>query len=614
MAEQQQGNQRRLLAERPRLTSDSGRTTIRNRQQDDSLAAVTTPRGITATPKANKARLAWFLALPTLALAAPASAAQTTFEEVAEAAGLRFVHVNGMTGDRWLAEIVGAGAAALDFDDDGRVDLWLVQGGPLAGRTGELPGDRLFRNVSDGDALRFEDITNASGVRATGYGMGIATGDIDNDGDLDVFLANYGPNQLFENVGGGKFRDITASAGVAGDEWSVGASFADIDDDGLADLFVGNYLHFTLANHKDCRDLASRLSYCAPSAYRPVADRLYHNMGDKRFEDISTTAGITSAYGGALGVVAEDFDNDGRTDFYVANDGVENQLWLNQGNARFVDEALFAGVALNGNGAAEASMGVDAEDFDGDCDIDLFLTHLRTETNTLYVNHGGWFQDASNRTGVAAGSGPFTGFGTSWFDADNDGDLDLFSANGAVREISEQRDADDPYPLRQRNQLWLNDGEGRYVEQPGGPAFDLVEVSRGAAFADFDNDGDTDVVVTNNSGPARLYRNETPPATAGGAAWLGVTLHAASGKPVSGALVSLLPTNGPTPGSATTCRRKRAATDGGYASAHDPRMIFGLGANGAPRTVKVRWPTGDEERFGPLAANRYHLLRQGDGR
>lgn len=533
------------------------------------------------------------------AAAAPPPA-QVRFVESAESVGLDFTHVNGMTGKRWLAEIVGAGVGVLDFDGDGWLDIWLVQGGPLAGRERpDLPGDHLFRNLGRRGRLGFADITAESGVRAGGYGMGIATGDIDNDGDADVLLANFGANQLFENLGAGRFRDITAPAGLAAAEWSASASFADIDGDGRLDLYVGNYLDFTLDNHKDCRDIASRASYCAPSAYRGVPDRLYRNLGRNRFADVSAAAGIQGAFGGALGVAAEDFDNDGDTDFYVANDGVENLLWLNRGDGTFVDQALLAGAAFNANGAAEASMGVAAEDFDGDCDADLFVTHLATETNTLYVNNGGWFADASNRAGVAASSGPYTGFGTGWFDADNDGDLDLFSANGAVLAVAAQRDAGVAYPLRQRNQLWLNDGTGRYAEHAGGPAFALEEVSRGAAFADLDNDGDIDIVVANNSGRARLYRNDSPPAS-----WLGVELRAATGKNAIGARAWREP---------APCQRKRVGTDGSYASANDPRLVFGLGASRQAQFVRVLWPSGEEERFGPLATGRYHILRQREG-
>ena len=417
--------------------------------------------------------------------------AEPRFTEVAEQSGLEFEHVNGMTGGRWIVETVGAGVGVLDFDGDGRLDIWLVQGGPLDDRSSSsgLPSDRLFRNASSRGALRFEDVTEASGVRSNEYGMGVATGDMDNDGDADVFVANFGPNRLFENLGDGRFRDVTGKAGLGAHEWSVSASWADVDGDSLLDLYVVNYLDYSIETNKVCRDVASRAAYCAPSSYAPVADRLYRNRGDGSFDDISEAAGINDVAGPGLGVVAHDFDADGRADFYVANDGAANFLWLNQGDGRFEDGAALAFVAVNGNGAAEAGMGVDAEDFDADCDVDLFVTHLATETNTLYVNQGGWFSDSSNQAGLAASSGPFTGFGTGWFDADNDGDFDLFSANGAVSAIAALREAGDAYPLRQRNQLWLNNGLGRYSEVLDVPAFGALEVSRGVAFGDLDNDG-----------------------------------------------------------------------------------------------------------------------------
>ena len=542
----------------------------------------------------------WSLIVAISIIAWPGSGA-VRFVEVASEAGIDFVHDSGLEGELWTVEITGAGVGILDYDGDGRMDLWLIQGGPLTGRdTLSLPSDRLYRNAETGDELRFDDVTEAAGVRATGYGMGIATGDIDNDGDTDVFLANFGANQLYLNTGEGRFHDITATAGIAGSDWSIAATFADIDADGLLDLYVANYLVFDIENHEPCRLYSSRRSYCTPSNYPRATDKLYRNLGGGRFEDISRSSGVESGLGAGMGVVAADFNSDARTDFYVANDADENFLWLNRGGGRFEDDAPMAGAAVNGNGVAEASMGIAVADFDGDGDEDLFMTHDVKESNTLFVNDGsGWFEDRSNILGVAVGSMAYTGFGTGWVDVDNDGDLDLFAANGSVQIVESQRNAGVVPPLKQFNQLWLREGE-RYRLTDGGPAFTTDGVSRGAAFGDLDNDGDLDIVVSNNHGPARLYRNDSR----GGedTHWLGFDLKRRE-SPAIGARVVL-------EGAASANRTVR--TGGSYASAQDPRILFGLSTDGTPRHVHVRWPNGDSQRYGPFHANRYHVLRQGE--
>ena len=521
------------------------------------------------------------------------------FVDVAQEAGIDFRHESGRTGALRLPEIIGAGVAIFDFDGDGRMDVYLVQGGPLPGAEfDEQPTDRLYRNVGGPSELRFEDVTAEAGLVPRDYGMGVATGDIDNDGDTDLFRTALGRNRLLINDRG-RFLDATAAAGLGGDEWSISASLTDIDGDGLLDLYVANYLAYDMASPACEAD--GRPRYCPPSHYPAVPDRLYRNLGGGRFEDgfRRTSAIRTSAMKGgatpsvvaraAMGVAAADFDRDGRADFLVANDGSANGLWMNRGGS-FDDIAFEAGVAVNADGDAEAGMGVVVADVDADGDSDAFLTHDVTESNTLYVNEGlaePRFLDQSVRSGVAAGSLPFTGFGTGAFDFDNDGDLDLFVANGPIANFRLGGLA----PASRHNVLWANTGDGRF-QRASRIADD--DTSRGAAFGDLDNDGDIDVVVANNHGPARLYRNDGATGN-----WLGIAVRGFRGqRNAIGAKVWRL----------SSRELRRIHTDGSYASASDPRIVFGLGQDDQPQHVRVRWPDGSEHTFAPLAINRYHIL------
>lgn len=549
------------------------------------------------------------------AIALTPAAVADLFSDAASQAGLDFVHFNGMSGAHYFPEMMGAGGAVFDYDNDGDLDIYLIQGTmlgedktlddalfPLA--EGTPLTDRLLRNDCPTPrtrctSLSFTDVTDASGINADGYGMGVAAADIDNDGFIDLYVMNFGSNQLWRNKGDGQFEDITESAGVDDPRWSVSASFVDIDADGLLDLYVGNYLKHDNREQRVCK-LAQRFDdYCGPLRGAGQTDRLFHNLGGGKFKDISASSGILTAWGGALGISTADFDADGDIDIYVANDGVANQLWMNQGDLTFTDDSLLGGVAVNKDGMAEASMGVDAADFDGDGDVDLFMTHLRQETNTLYVNDGqGWFEDRSIAMGVASSSFNYTGFGTAWFDYNNDGWLDLLSVNGAVRKIEALLLADDPYPLHQPNQVFENLGNGRYreVTAQAGRALARSEVSRGAAFGDLDNDGDTDVVITNNNGPVRLLLNDND----NGNHWLGVRVLSASKRDALGATVRI--------DDQTPMRMRGVRSDGSYASANDPRVLLGLGAEGAPVTITVRWPDGTQRSFKDLAVDRYHEI------
>ena len=531
------------------------------------------------------------------------------FKEVAHQTGLKFQHYNGMTGKFYLPEITGSGGALFDFDNDGDLDVYLVQGNTLEPnakplfpwRGVEPPRGRLFRNDLKSGALSFTDVTAKSGIVASGYGMGAATGDINNDGLVDLYLSSLGSNQMFLNKGDGKFVDVTKESGTDDPRWSTSASFFDYDRDGWLDLMIVNYADFTIANSPNCYAATTARDYCTPRVFRAPGNRLFHNKGKGVFEDVTAAAGVDKEFGHGLGIVTTDFNNDGWIDIYVANDGDPNQLWTNQKNGTFVNDALLAGAAVNRNGQAEAGMGVDAADFDGNGTDDIFVTHLMDETNTLYVNSGqALFEDRTREAGLGMPGRRFTGFGTFFFDYDNDGWLDLFVANGAVQLLPELVRKKDPFPLGQPNQLFRNTGKGSFVEVIDhlSAEMDLLEVSRGAAFGDVDNDGDTDVLVTNNNGPVRLFLNEVGNKTR----WLGLRLVGKNGRDILGAQVEIVTAKG--------VLHRRVRSDGSYLCGNDPRVLVGLGSLGEVKVVKVRWPSGAVQEWKNLRVDRYTTLKE----
>ena len=529
------------------------------------------------------------LALLLLCLAAPWAAEGIKFREVSKGWGIDFRHHHGGSGRLYMPETVASGVVMFDFDGDGDEDLFFVDGGSLPGYTGEPARSRLFRNDGDG---HFTDWTERSGIKVAMYGNGGTAGDIDGDGDLDLFVAGFGAEQLFRNNGDGTFTDVTVQAGVTNSLWSAAAAFADADNDGDLDLLVVDYVDFKLTDNKECGDPKRKLrGYCHPDVFNPQPVRFFRNRGNGTFEDATQAAGLAAAIGPGLALSFGDIDNDGWQDFYVANDNKPNFLFRNKGNGTFEDISVLSGTALGDTGRPEAGMGVDMGDYDGDGLLDIVVTNYELETNALYRNLGGGaFVDSRSVARIAEPSLMFLAFGIAWADFDQDGDIDLVTTNGNINPNAAEFLEGSTYA--QRKQVFENLGNGKFREDKE-VGMEALVVGRGLAVGDLDGDGDLDVVGNNSNQPCEVYENT------GSAAghWLQVDFAAPAGNRFAiGARLEL-------EAGGLKKQIRDVKTGSSYASQNALAVHFGTGKAGKVDRLTVR-RSGRVQVFEGLPADR----------
>jgi enediyne biosynthesis protein E4 len=544
---------------------------------------------------------------PSAPAAAPVSetAPRIRFTDVTAAAGISFVHNNGAFGRKYLPETMGSGVVVFDYDGDGDDDLYFVNSSDFPGHpTGRPSHPALYRN----DGGRFVDVTKAAGLDLIRYGMGGAAADYDGDGHVDLFVNCLGPDLLFHNRGDGTFEEVAARAGVGDPGFGSSATWLDADGDGRPDLFLCNYIEWSEATDIRCTLDGTHKSYCTPEPYHGRSSHLFHNRGDGTFEDVSETAGVLDAGGKALGVVAFDADGDGRTDLAVANDTQPNRLYRNEGGGRFRDVAVTAGIAFSEDGRARGAMGIDAADYDGSGRPSLVIGNFSNEMLALYHNEGnGLFVDDAPTAGIGLPSLLTLAFGAFFFDADLDGRPDIFIANGHVEDAIAAVQPDVTYA--QPPHLFRNVGGGKFesVTQSGGADLMRPMVARGAATLDFDGDGDLDIVVTTNGGPARLLRNDTE----GGGRSLRVRLEgAAPNRDALGAAVSLTVDPPAGQGGAPVVLHAERRSASSYLSQCEPVLTFGLGRSGRPARLDVRWPDGTTATVRDPEPGRVLIVRQ----
>ena len=522
---------------------------------------------------------------------------KTSFIDVTETAGLGFQHVDGRSGQRYFLETVGSGAAFFDYDGDGLLDIYCVNSADLPGSHSlTLPTNRLYHNNGDGT---FADVTDQAGVGDTGYGAGCAVADYDNDGDLDLYVTNFGGNVLYRNNGDGTFTDVTDHAGVGGSRWSLGCAFADCDNDGFVDLYVTNYIDFNFEVHTDCTQKGVA-AYCPPESFEGSPDTLYRNNGDGTFADVTASAGVYTKDGKGMGVVFGDYDNDGDVDCYVGNDAGENFLYQNRGDGTFTNVGWMAGVEADENGNVQGTMGVDFGDYDNDGLLDLIAVNYQQQPNALYRNdNGNFFTDVSFAAGMVD-SLPYVGWGADFFDVDNDGDKDLLIANGHLQDTIEQYDGTTTY--RQHNHLLINNGQGGFAKaaMKAGNGLRSRKVSRGLATGDYDNDGDLDVLISNANDSAQLLRNDS--GNLGN--WILIrTVGTRSNRVGIGTRIKVQT------GDLTQIDEVRGGS--GYLSQNDLRLHFGIGPQKRIDRIEARWPSGVVDIIRDVAPNQIITITEG---
>jgi hypothetical protein len=536
-----------------------------------------------------------------VALAAGLHAASSvSFVDVTSRAGIKFVHTSGAYGKKLLPETLGSGCAFLDADGDGWQDLFLINSTAWPGHKRGRTDPALYRNNHDGT---FTDVTRGSGLDVEMYGLGAAAADFDNDGRMDVYVAALGANHLFRNVGAGKFTDVTAAAGVASGGFSTSALWLDYDNDGRLDLFVTHYVDWSMEKDLFCTLDGKNKSYCTPESYKGQSPTLFHNRGNGTFEDVTRKAGLFDNTSKGLGVAMLDFDGDGRMDVFVANDTQPNRLYRNNGNGTFSDVAMGAGVAFSEAGVARAGMGVDASDYDGSGRPSLIIGNFSNEMMALYHNEGtGLFIDEAPQSEIGRSSLLTLTFGCFFFDYDLDGRPDIFAANGHVADDIERVQSRVHYA--QRPHLFRNAGQKKFEEVTSqSNAFSQAIVGRGAAYADYDGDGDLDIVVTTNNGPAHLFRNDG--GNANNALRI-VTVGTTSNRDGIGARVEITASGGAKPW-------QIVKTGSSYASQSELPLTFGLGAAREVSGIRVKWPSGKVDTIGVVKANQTVTIKEGAG-